>query len=105
MLSGQPWMPRAHLCLFKDAVRIAIAAGATTINIPDTVGYTMPHEYQQMMAALCTTFPDVIFSVHCHNDLGPATANALAGVLGGARQIECTVNGIGERAGNTALKK
>ena len=88
-----------------DAV---IRAGATTVNIPDTVGYTTPTEMRDLIAYLREKVPDsdkAVFSVHCHNDLGLATANSLAGVLGGARQIECTINGLGERAGNTALEE
>ncbi|MFY9658249.1 MAG: 2-isopropylmalate synthase [Methylocystis sp.] len=90
------------------AVEIAIRAGATTINIPDTVGYTTPAEYEALLTRLRETVPSAdkaIFSVHCHNDLGLAVANSLAGVRGGARQIECTINGIGERAGNAALEE
>ena len=86
----------------------AIRAGATTINLPDTVGYTTPAEMRELIEYVRKNVPDsdkAIFSVHCHNDLGLATANSLAGVLGGARQIECTVNGLGERAGNTALEE
>ena len=89
-------------------VDTAIKAGATTVNIPDTVGYTTPAEMGALIQYLREKVPDsdkAIFSVHCHNDLGLATANSLAGVLGGARQIECTVNGLGERSGNTALEE
>ncbi|MBR1810553.1 MAG: 2-isopropylmalate synthase [Clostridia bacterium] len=89
-------------------VDVAIKAGATTINIPDTVGYTTPAEMRALFEYLCREVPDsdkVTFSTHCHNDLGMATANSLAGVLGGATQIECTINGIGERAGNTPLEE
>lgn len=89
-------------------VEAAIKAGATTINIPDTVGYTVPEEYFALITMLRTRVPNAekaIFSVHCHNDLGLAVANSLAGVRAGARQIECTVNGIGERAGNAALEE
>ncbi len=89
-------------------VDAAIRAGATTVNIPDTVGYTTPAEMGALIQYLREKVPDsdkAIFSVHCHNDLGLATANSLAGVLGGARQIECTVNGLGERSGNTALEE
>ncbi len=85
-----------------------IKAGATTINIPDTVGYLSPDEFGAMIRHLMNTVPKietVDVSVHCHNDLGAATANSLAGVLAGASQIECTINGIGERAGNTALEE
>ncbi|HIQ12585.1 MAG TPA: 2-isopropylmalate synthase [Caldilineales bacterium] len=86
----------------------AIEAGATTINIPDTVGYTTPEEFGKLIADIREHTPgakDVIISVHTHNDLGLATANALAGVQAGARQVECTLNGIGERAGNTSLEE
>ncbi len=89
-------------------VEIAIRAGATTINIPDTVGYTAPLESAALIARLIAEVPGaegVIFATHCHNDLGMATANSLAAVAGGARQIECTINGLGERAGNTALEE
>jgi 2-isopropylmalate synthase len=94
-----------YLC---RVVEIAIKAGATTINIPDTVGYTAPRESADLIKRLIETVPgadEVIFATHCHNDLGMATANALAAVEGGARQIECTINGLGERAGNTALEE
>ena len=89
-------------------VEIAIKAGATTINIPDTVGYTAPAESADLIKRLIAEVPgasDIIFATHCHNDLGMATANSLAAVAGGARQIECTINGLGERAGNTALEE
>ncbi len=89
-------------------VEAAIKAGATTINIPDTVGYTVPEEYFEMFRRVRETVPNsdkAVFSVHCHNDLGMAVANSLAGVKAGCRQIECTINGIGERAGNTALEE
>ena len=89
-------------------LEVAIQAGATTLNIPDTVGYTTPEEYGGLIRYLRENVPggkDVIFSVHCHNDLGLATANTLAGVQNGARQIEVTINGIGERAGNTSLEE
>jgi 2-isopropylmalate synthase len=89
-------------------VEAAIKAGATTINIPDTVGYTVPEEYFDLLSMLIEKVPgadEVIFSTHCHNDLGMAVANSLAGVRAGARQIECTINGLGERAGNAALEE
>jgi 2-isopropylmalate synthase len=89
-------------------VEAAINAGATTINIPDTVGYTVPEEYFSLFEMVRRRVPNAdkaVFSVHCHNDLGMAVANSLAGVKAGARQIECTINGIGERAGNTALEE
>ena len=94
-----------YLC---RVVEIAIKAGASTINIPDTVGYTAPVESADLIRRLIATVPgadEVIFATHCHNDLGMATANSLAAVAGGARQIECTINGLGERAGNTALEE
>ena len=94
-----------YLC---RVVEIAIQAGATTINIPDTVGYTAPRESAALIAMLLERVPgadSIIFATHCHNDLGMATANALAAVEAGARQIECTINGLGERAGNTALEE
>ena len=89
-------------------VEAAIKAGATTINIPDTVGYTVPEEYFALIAMLRERVPNADkarFSAHCHNDLGMAVANSLAGVRAGIRQIECTINGIGERAGNAALEE
>ena len=106
------WSPmdatRTEWEYLKRVVEIAIKAGATTINIPDTVGYTAPRESARLIERLIADLPgaeDVIFATHCHNDLGMATANALAAVEGGARQIECTINGLGERAGNTALEE
>ena len=90
------------------SIETAIKAGATTINVPDTVGYTTPEEYTEMMRKIINNVPNsdkAIFSTHCHNDLGLAVANSIAAVVGGARQIECTVNGIGERAGNAALEE
>ncbi len=89
-------------------VEAAIKAGATTINIPDTVGYTVPEEYFALFQAVRERVPNsdlARFSVHCHDDLGMAVANSLAGVRAGARQIECTINGIGERAGNASLEE
>jgi len=86
----------------------AIDAGASTLNVPDTVGYTQPDEYAALMRELMGRIPgaeNVVFSVHCHDDLGLAVANSLAAVLAGARQVECTVNGIGERAGNTSMEE
>jgi 2-isopropylmalate synthase len=94
-----------YLC---QTVETAIKAGATTINIPDTVGYTYPFESAKLIAMLKERVPGadtITFATHCHNDLGMATANALAAVEAGARQIECTINGLGERAGNTALEE
>ena len=90
------------------AVETAIKAGATTINIPDTVGYTVPNESAELISMLLERVPgadEIVFATHCHNDLGMATANALAAVAAGARQIECTINGLGERAGNAALEE
>jgi 2-isopropylmalate synthase len=92
----------------KLVLQVAIEAGATTLNIPDTVGYTIPEEFGALMHKLITETPggdSVIWSTHCHNDLGLATANTLAGVRSGARQVEVTINGIGERAGNTSLEE
>jgi len=89
-------------------VEAAIKAGATTINIPDTVGYAVPEEYGALIRMLIERVPNsdkAVFSTHCHNDLGLAVANSLAGVANGARQIECTINGLGERAGNAALEE
>ncbi len=94
-----------YLC---RTIEIAIKAGATTINIPDTVGYTAPRESADLIRMLIEKVPgadEVVFATHCHNDLGMATANALAAVEAGARQIEATINGLGERAGNTALEE
>ncbi|MBI3306384.1 MAG: 2-isopropylmalate synthase [Candidatus Omnitrophica bacterium] len=92
-----------------EAVRAAIDAGATSINIPDTVGYTVPQEFSDLIYFLIKKNPElgksVILSVHCHNDLGLAVANSLAAVLAGANQVECTINGIGERAGNASLEE
>jgi 2-isopropylmalate synthase len=89
-------------------VEAVIKAGATTVNIPDTTGYCLPHQYGEKIAYLRNNVPNIdkaILSCHCHNDLGLATANSISGVLNGARQIECTVNGLGERAGNTSLEE
>ncbi len=93
------------LCRVIEAV---IDAGATTINIPDTVGYNLPHQFGNLIKTLIERIPNAdkaIFSVHCHNDLGLAVANSLSAVLNGARQVECTVNGLGERAGNASLEE
>lgn len=90
------------------AVETAISAGATTVNIPDTVGYTVPEEYYKLIKMLKERVPNIgkaIISTHCHNDLGLAVANSLAGVQAGARQVECTINGIGERAGNASMEE
>ena len=91
-----------------QALEVAIQAGATTLNIPDTVGYTMPDEFGKLIAGIIANTKGIencVVSVHCHNDLGLATANTLAGIRAGARQAEVTINGIGERAGNTALEE
>ncbi|MGI8584623.1 MAG: 2-isopropylmalate synthase [Chitinophagaceae bacterium] len=89
-------------------IEAVIKAGATTVNIPDTTGYCLPHQYGEKMAFLINNVPNIdkaIISCHCHNDLGLATANSVEGVVNGARQIECTINGLGERAGNTSLEE
>lgn len=106
------WSPmdatRTEWDYLARTVEIAIKAGATTINIPDTCGYTAPVESAALIERLIAEVPgaaEIIFATHCHNDLGMATANSLAAVAGGARQIECTINGLGERAGNTALEE
>ncbi|MEZ5852895.1 MAG: 2-isopropylmalate synthase [Hyphomicrobiaceae bacterium] len=99
---------RTELDVLKRCCEIAIKQGATTINIPDTVGYSVPEEYYALIKTLRETVPGgdkVVWSTHCHNDLGMAVANSLAGVRAGARQIECTINGLGERAGNAALEE
>ena len=91
-----------------QVVEAAIDAGATTVNVPDTVGYTIPEEFSELFRYLCKNvrgIGNIRLSVHCHNDLGMAVANTLAAVLNGARQIECTINGIGERAGNCSLEE
>ncbi len=99
---------RADVEFTAEVCAIAVAAGATVVNIPDTVGYTTPEEYARYFAELYRLVPqlrDVRLSVHCHDDLGLAVANSYAGVLAGARQVECAVNGIGERAGNCSLEE
>ncbi len=99
---------RAELDYVYQVVEAVINAGATTINVPDTTGFTYPNEYYHLIRGIIENVPNsdkAVFSCHCHNDLGMATANTLAGVMGGARQVEVTVNGIGERAGNTALEE
>jgi 2-isopropylmalate synthase len=96
---------REYLC---QVIEAAIDAGATTVNIPDTVGYAIPHEFGNLIKYITQNVPNIdkaVISVHCHNDLGLATANSIAAVLNGARQIECAINGIGERAGNTSLEE
>ena len=102
---------RTEIGFLIKCVKTAIQAGATTINLPDTVGFCCPQEYQQMFENVIkevgkdVDISKVIFSTHCHNDLGMATANAISGAIGGARQIECCINCIGERAGNTATEE
>ncbi|HIC93081.1 MAG TPA: 2-isopropylmalate synthase, partial [Anaerolineae bacterium] len=89
-------------------LEVAIEAGATTVNIPDTVGYTLPDEFAGLIRGIFANVPNIdraVVSVHCHNDLGLATANSLAAIQAGARQVECTINGIGERAGNASLEE
>ena len=99
---------RTDMDYMCKTVELAIKSGATTINIPDTVGYTIPSEFTKIIETLLNKVPNIdkaILSTHCHNDLGLAVANSLAGVQAGARQIECTINGLGERAGNAALEE
>ncbi len=99
---------RADRDYVYKVVESVIAAGATVVNVPDTTGYTSPDEYEALIRGIVENVPNsdkAVFSCHCHNDLGMATANTLAGIVGGARQVEVTVNGIGERAGNTALEE
>ncbi|WP_024850733.1 2-isopropylmalate synthase [Hydrogenovibrio kuenenii] len=99
---------RSDLDFLCRVIEAAIDAGATTINIPDTVGYNIPEQFGELIHNLLTKIPNsdkAIFSAHCHNDLGLAVANSLAAVKAGARQVECTINGLGERAGNTALEE
>lgn len=99
---------RAERDYVYQVVEAVIAAGATVVNVPDTTGYTFPTEYRDLIAGIISNVPNsdkAVFSCHCHNDLGMATANTLGGVIGGARQVEVTVNGIGERAGNTSLEE
>jgi 2-isopropylmalate synthase len=99
---------RADNAFLAKLVETVIAAGATVVNIPDTTGYCLPNQYGEKIAYLFNNVPNIdkaIISCHCHNDLGLATANSIAGAMNGARQIECTINGIGERAGNTSLEE
>jgi 2-isopropylmalate synthase len=101
---------RSERNFLVEMVRVAVEAGATTINMPDTVGYTTPEEYGRMFTEVRERIPaideqGIILSAHCHNDLGMAVANSLAAIQNGARQVECTINGIGERAGNAALEE
>jgi len=99
---------RTNMDFMCKTVELAIKCGAKTINIPDTVGYSVPSEFKKIIETLINKVPNIdkaILSTHCHNDLGLAVANSLAGVVAGARQVECTINGIGERAGNAALEE
>lgn len=99
---------RADLEFLAKLTEAVIKAGATVVNIPDTTGFCLPHQYAEKMTYLVNHVPNIdkaILSCHCHNDLGLATANSIAGAIAGARQIECTINGIGERAGNTSLEE
>src|ERR687894_2167040 len=99
---------RADVGFTAEVLQIALDEGATTINVPDTVGYATPDEYAAFLRRLYVLVPDlagVVLSVHCHDDLGLAVANSLAGVQAGARQVECAGNGIGERAGNASLEE
>ena len=99
---------RADLEFLARLIEAVINAGATVVNIPDTTGYCLPYQYAEKIEYLVNNVPNIdkaIISCHCHNDLGLATANSIAGVIAGARQIECTINGIGERAGNTSLEE
>ena len=99
---------RSELDFLCQMIEVAIEAGATTVNMPDTVGYTTPDEYEKLVLTVLSKVPNIrkaIISVHCHNDLGLAVSNSLAALKAGARQVECTINGIGERAGNAALEE
>lgn len=99
---------RSEIDFLCRIIEKAIAAGARTINIPDTVGYALPHQFGDMIKTLIERIPNsdkAVFSVHCHNDLGLAVANSLAATVNGARQVECTINGLGERAGNASLEE
>ncbi|WP_330926543.1 2-isopropylmalate synthase [Candidatus Sororendozoicomonas aggregata] len=99
---------RSEVDFLCRVIEAAINAGATTINIPDTVGYTLPHQFGETIKTLIERIPNsdkAVFSVHCHNDLGLAVANSLSAVVNGARQVECTINGLGERAGNASLEE
>jgi 2-isopropylmalate synthase len=99
---------RSDMDFLLEVIEAAASAGATIINLPDTVGYATPEEYGAMFHAArkrLATYPNIVFSAHCHNDLGLAVANSLAAIAAGARQVECTINGIGERAGNASLEE
>ena len=98
---------RTDLDFLYESIKVAIKAGATTINIPDTVGYSVPSEFGGIIKKLYENVDEVsrvTLSIHCHNDLGLAVANSLAAIHEGARQVECTINGLGERAGNASLE-
>jgi 2-isopropylmalate synthase len=97
---------RSDPAFLEEVAEAVVAAGASTLNLPDTVGYALPHEISSMFAAVAARVgPGVVLSAHCHNDLGLAVANSLTAVAAGARQVECTINGIGERAGNASLEE
>lgn len=99
---------RTDNAYLAQVIEAVIKAGATVVNIPDTTGYCLPHQYGEKIAYLVNNVANIdraIISCHCHNDLGLATANSIAGVIAGARQVECTINGLGERAGNTSLEE
>jgi 2-isopropylmalate synthase len=96
---------RTDYAYLLEVLKAVYQAGATTLNVPDTVGYSLPDEYAAMVRRLVADLPGAVISVHCHNDLGLAVANSIAAVLAGAKQVECTINGIGERAGNTSLEE
>ena len=99
---------RTNLDFLYKAIEVAIDSGATTINIPDTVGYAIPSEFGDLISKIKNNVSNIdkaIISVHCHNDLGLAVSNSLSAIMNGARQVECTINGIGERAGNAALEE
>ena len=106
------WSPedasRTDLNFLYKSIETAILAGARTINIPDTVGYSIPGEFATLISNVknnVTNIDKAVISVHCHNDLGLAVSNSLSAIIAGARQVECTINGIGERAGNAALEE
>ena len=96
---------RTDYAYLLEVLRAVHEAGALVLNVPDTVGYSLPHEYAEMVRKLVRDIPTAVISVHCHNDLGLAVANSIAAIGAGARQVECTINGIGERAGNTSLEE
>src|SRR6184192_3822036 len=104
--SSSPRRTRTDLEFLLECFRLAVGAGATTINVPDTVGYATPTEFGELVRIVRDATPDrVVISTHCHNDLGLAVANSLAGIENGAGQVEVAVNGIGERAGNCSLEE